>query len=310
MCPNHYSAPMKAFYCDQFVLPLPDGHRFPMRKYELLRLRLEGDTDLELLVPAPATDAQLARVHDPRYISAVASGQLDRHAERRIGFPWSPELVERSRRSVGGTIGAALAALEDGWGANLAGGTHHAGTADGGGFCVFNDVAVAAREVQARRGVRRVGVLDLDVHQGNGTADIFARDPSVHTVSVHGAANYPFRKATSDLDLPLEDGASDDPFLAAVDRAIDAVVSSRPEVVFFLAGADPYAEDKLGRLGVSTEGLAERDRRVFDACTRAGLPVAVVMAGGYAADVETIVDIHEHTVREAARRCALCVPTS
>jgi len=295
---------MKAFYCDQFVLPLPEGHRFPMLKYEQLRLRVEKDPRVELRVPEPADDAQLLRVHDPRYLRAVVDGSLDAQAQRRIGFPWSPGLVERSRRSVGGTIGAARAALEDGWGVNLAGGTHHAGARHGEGFCVFNDVAVATRELQARLGVRQVAVLDLDVHQGNGTADLFREDPSVFTASVHGASNYPFRKAVSDLDLPLPDEADDGAFLAAVDQAITAVLASRPELIFFLAGVDPFAGDKLGRLAVTADGLAERDRQVLDACESAGLPVAIVMAGGYAPDVDLIVDLHEHTVLEAARRAA------
>lgn len=292
---------MKAFYSDQFVLPLPTGHRFPMSKYARLREHLTGDTGLELRVPAAATDAELLRVHAPAYVRAVVDGSLPREAVRRIGFPWSPELVERSRRSVGGTIGAARSALEDGRGANLAGGTHHAYADRGEGFCVFNDVAVAARTLQSEGRVRRVAVVDLDVHQGNGTAAIFARDPSVLTTSVHGASNYPFRKEASDVDVALDDGASDEPYLDAVSRVLDRAIAHRPDLIFYVAGADAYEGDKLGRLAVTAEGLAERDRSVFAAAESAGCPVAVVMAGGYAPDVDRIVEIHAHTVREAAR---------
>jgi acetoin utilization deacetylase AcuC-like enzyme len=292
---------MKAFYSDQFVLPLPAGHRFPMSKYLRLRERITGDPGLELRVPDAATDAELLRVHAPGYLRGVVEGTLSREAVRRIGFPWSPDLVERSRRSVGGTIGAARAALDDGRGANLAGGTHHAYADRGEGFCVFNDVAVATRVLQAEGRLRRVAILDLDVHQGNGTAVIFRRDPSVATLSVHGASNYPFRKEESDLDVALPDGTRDAAFLDAVDTALHAVRSHAPDLLFYVAGADAYEHDKLGRLSVTPEGLAERDRRVYRTADDLGVPVAVVMAGGYAPDVDRIVEIHAHTVREAAR---------
>ena len=292
---------MKAFYSDQFVLPLPEGHRFPMSKYSRLREFLTGDTDLELRVPGAATDKELLRVHTPTYLNQVVSGTLPREGVRRIGFPWSPELVERSRRSVGGTIGAAVAALDEGRAVNLAGGTHHAFADRGEGFCVFNDVAVATRALQATGRVRRVAVLDLDVHQGNGTAAIFRRDPSVRTISVHGASNYPFRKEVGDLDLPLTDGTRDDEYLGAVERGLAEIEGFRPDLLFYVAGADPYENDKLGRLAVSPAGLAERDRRVFACADELDLSVAVVMGGGYAADVDRIVEIHAHTVREAAR---------
>lgn len=299
-------ATMNVFYCDRFVLPLPKGHRFPMAKYARLRERVRA-ADLvpagSLREPVAASDAELGRAHDAGYIRRVVGGTLDRTEVRRIGFPWSPELVERSRRSAGGTLGACRAALDDGVAVNLAGGTHHASAACGEGFCVFNDAAVAARALQAERRVRRVLVVDLDVHQGNGTAAIFRADPSVFTFSVHGAHNYPFEKATSDLDIALRDDTLDGEYLDVVAAGTErAIERARPDLAMYIAGADPFEGDKLGRLAVSKAGLAERDRIVFDACERAGLPVAVVMGGGYAPDVDDIVDIHFATVAEAARR--------
>lgn len=292
---------MRVHYCDHFVLPLPPGHRFPMEKYRLLREALadRSDSGMTFLVPEAATDAQLLRVHDAAYVSAVCDGSLSQAQVRRIGFPWSPELVERSRRSVGGTLAATRAALDDGASANLAGGTHHAFAAHGEGFCVFNDVAVAIHDLRAQGRVDRVAVLDLDVHQGNGTADIFADDPRVFTLSVHGASNYPFNKTESSLDLGLPDGTGDQGFLDAVDRGLEAAFADPPDLAIYVAGADAYAGDRLGRLAVSREGLAARDDRVFEAAERHGVPVAVVMAGGYAEDVTHTVAIHEHTVRRA-----------
>lgn len=290
---------MRTFYSDQFVLPLPDGHRFPMEKYTLLRERVTAELpQCRLMVPEPATDEALLRVHTPDYLDAVRTG-LGAVETRRIGFPWSAGLVERSRRSVGGTMGAGTAALEDGVAANLAGGTHHAFPAAGEGFCVFNDVAVATRSLQAEGRVERVAVLDLDVHQGNGTAHIFRDDPSVRTVSVHGRSNYPFQKEVGDLDVPLPDGAGDAEYLAAVEDALDATQDAGPELVFYVAGADPYAADRLGRLAVSRAGLEARDRAVFGRLEGARVPVAVVMGGGYATDVAQTVAVHFATVRAA-----------
>jgi acetoin utilization deacetylase AcuC-like enzyme len=218
---------------------------------------------------------------------------------RRLGFPWSPALVERSRRSVGGTIAAARAALLDGVGLNLAGGTHHAFADRGEGFCVFNDVAVAARALQAEGAVEGAAVIDCDVHQGNGTAAIFAGDPRVFTLSIHGRGNYPFVKERSDLDVELPDGAGDAEYLAALDGGLDRALEVPPGLVFYIAGADAYHGDRYGRLALSRGGLAERDRRVLGRCAAMGLPVAVVMGGGYAA-VEAVVAIHLETVRTAA----------
>ena len=291
---------MRVFYCDHFVLPLPDGHRFPMAKYSLLRARVAAECDAEMLVPEGATDEDLRRVHGPGYVRRVAGGTLTTDELGRIGFPWSPELVERSRRSVGGTMSAGAAALRDGVSVNLAGGTHHAFADRGEGFCVFNDVAVAVRALQSRDPTLTCAVLDLDVHQGNGTAAIFADDASVFTLSAHGANNFPFRKHASDLDVPLPDGADDDTFLRAVERSVRRALSGGPDLAFYVAGADAYRHDRLGRLGVSKAGMAERDRLVFDLCAEAGAPVAVVMSGGYAADIDDTVDIHFETVRRAS----------
>jgi acetoin utilization deacetylase AcuC-like enzyme len=275
-----------------------------MEKYGRLRERVRARGEDDLLVPDAATDAELERAHDGAYVRRVVTGALTRDEVRRIGFPWSPGLVERSRRSVGGTTGAARAALEDGVAANLAGGTHHAFRDRGEGFCVFNDVAVAARALQAESRVSRVVILDLDVHQGNGTAAIFRGDHSAFTLSVHGANNFPFRKEAGDLDVELSDGTGDDAFLEAVERGVRAALAHGGQLAFYVAGADPFEGDRLGRLAVTKAGLAARDDLVFDHCARAGLPVAVVMSGGYARDVTDTVDIHEATVRAASRRVA------
>lgn len=295
---------MKLFYSDVFSFPLPPEHRFPLGKYALLRERLVASDWLEphdLLIPEPATDEQLLRVHSQEYLARVIQGNLDPREVRRIGLPWSPELVQRSRHSVGGTIAAAYIALEHGIGINLAGGTHHAHRDWGSGFCVFNDVAVAACELQARAGIERILILDCDVHQGDGTAAIFAEDPSVFTFSIHGQTNFPFRKSASDLDIGLEDGASDDVYLSSLGEALQSIFNKRTsfDFVFYLAGADPYHRDAYGHLGLTKEGLQMRDRLVFDACIEKGLPIAVVLAGGYAPDLHDVVDIHLNTIEQA-----------
>jgi acetoin utilization deacetylase AcuC-like enzyme len=295
---------MRAFYADHFVLPLPDGHRFPMAKYARLRERVTAlgliAPDRLLEAPAAAWD-DLRRVHTAEYVEAVATGALPAAALRRIGFPWSPAMVERSRRSVGATIAAARAALDDGLAANLAGGTHHAFADRGEGYCVFNDVAVAARLLQHEYAVGRIAVVDCDVHQGNGTAAIFAGDPSVFTFSMHGAHNFPFRKETSDLDVALEDGTGDAVYLELLARHLDEVFARHaPEFVFYLAGADPYAGDRLGRLSLTIDGLRARDTIVLERCRGAGVPVAVSMSGGYASDIDAIVTIHANTIAVAA----------
>jgi acetoin utilization deacetylase AcuC-like enzyme len=302
---------MQAFYADHFVLPLPEGHTFPMSKYERLRARVAAECSGIRLLPAlPASDGELALAHTPRWIEAVAYGTLTAAEQREIGFPWSPRMAERARRSVGATVAAARAALLGGEGvaANLAGGTHHAQADKGSGYCVFNDAAVAARLMQAEwhrrhRALLRVAVIDLDVHQGNGTAAIFHDDDTVFTLSLHGAKNFPFRKQPSDLDVELPDGCGDDAYLRALDTALDALWrhhgDAPPGLAFYLAGADPHEGDRLGRLKLTADGLAERDRRVFDACRARSVAVAVSMAGGYGRDIDTTVGVHLRTLQLA-----------
>ena len=293
---------MRIFYSDIFVLPLPDDHRFPMRKYGLLRERVAVHAlvpPVDLLVPPPASRAEIERVHDSEYVQRVFAGELTAREQRVIGFPWSPVLVERSRQSVGATIAACRSALADGGSVNLAGGTHHAYPDHGQGFCVFNDVAIAARAMQAEGLARRIVVIDCDVHQGNGTAAIFADDPSVFTYSIHGANNFPFRKEASDLDVALPDGADDSVYLKALFDSVHSLALREYDLAIYLAGADPYVNDTLGRLALSKIGLATRDQFILDVCKHADLPVAVVMAGGYARQVDDIVDIHLGTVRAA-----------
>jgi acetoin utilization deacetylase AcuC-like enzyme len=294
---------VKAFYADHFVLPLPEGHRFPMEKYRLLRERVleEGIVAPEdLIVPHAATDEEILLSHDPEYLRRVQSGEMKRAEMRRIGFPWSLAMVERSRRSAGGTLEASRAALVEGAAVNLAGGTHHAFRDRGEGYCVFNDAAIAARALQAEGLARRVVIIDCDVHQGNGTAAIFQDDHTVFTFSIHGRNNFPFHKEVSDLDVELEDGAADEAYLAALEDGLDrALAAAGADFAVYVSGADPHERDKLGRLKVSRAGLLARDRLVFGRCGRLGLPVAVVMAGGYNVDVAETVAVHLQTVREA-----------
>ena len=300
---------MQAFYSDQFVLPLPEGHRFPMAKYRMLREQLAMHLPAVQCQEAPrASDGELAYAHSPAYVDSIAHGTAIPSVLREIGFPWSEAMAERARRSVGATVAAARVALVQGVAANLAGGTHHAYADKGGGFCVFNDVAVASRVVQAEWGRRqpggaaplRVAVIDLDVHQGNGTASIFANDASVFTLSLHGAKNFPFRKEARDLDVELPDGCRDDAYLQALDLALDELDRTlTPGLVFFLAGADPFEGDRLGRLSLSDDGLEARDRRVFDWAWQRRIPLAFSMAGGYGVDMEETVQVQVNTYRVA-----------
>jgi acetoin utilization deacetylase AcuC-like enzyme len=291
-----------AYYSDRFVLPLPEGHRFPMAKYRMLREAAAAQLpDLRFHEAPTTSDGVLALAHHPQYIQRVVNGALTADEQRAIGFPWSSEMVERSRRSAGATIAACRSAVADGVAVNLAGGTHHAHSDRGEGFCVFNDAAIAARLMQAERLASLVAIVDLDVHQGNGTASILATDDSIFTLSLHGDRNYPFDKASSDLDIALPDGADDAVYLAALDRALESLFTAfDPQLIIYLAGADPHEGDRLGRLKLSMEGLAERDRRVLDAANARGLPVAIAMAGGYGRNIEDTVAIHLQTLRIAA----------
>jgi len=294
---------MKIFYCDHFTYPLPAGHRFPAGKYALLRERVGAELGVscEMVVPQAATDQQLRLAHDALYLEKVAQGTLSEREVRRIGLPWSPALVERSRRSVGSTIGACRAALETSIATSLTGGTHHAFPDHGEGFCVYNDCAVAVRVMQEEGRAQRVAIIDCDVHQGNGTAAIFADDFSVFTFSMHGSKNFPFHKERSDLDIELPDGTDDRLYLELLAGGLDRVLPvARADLAIYLAGADAFSGDGLGRLGLSKGGLAQRDCLVLERCREIGLPVAIVMGGGYARRIEDTVDIHFETVRIAA----------
>lgn len=287
------------FYSDAFPLPLPPDHRFPIDKYRRLRERIQAGAlskHLSLQAPEAASDEQLLRVHTDDYLRRLKTGGLSSLEERRIGFPWSPEMVERSRRSAGGTLAAAHAAVTCGAGVHLAGGTHHAFADHGQGFCVFNDVAVALRDLQASGLVQRAVIIDLDVHQGNGTAALFSDDPYTYTFSMHGAQNFPFRKRDGDLDIALPAGAGDAAYLAELCQTLRRRLPlPSADIVFYLAGADPYAGDKYGTLRLSRQGLRDRDRLVFEA-TR-NTPVVVVMAGGYA-PIDEVVAINLQTLEE------------
>ena len=295
---------MQFFYTDEFVLPLPPTHRFPMQKYALLRERIESShlTGRHQLVrPPAATDEQLLRAHSAEYIRRVVTGQFRPEEIRRLGFPWSPELVERSRRSSGATISACRAALKDGCSINLAGGTHHAYRDRAEGFCLFNDSVVAARDLQSTRSATKVLVIDCDVHQGNGTASIVREDPSIYAFSIHSERNYPQPKEVGDLDIGLPDGTTDGDYLAALAYGLKtAFRESAPDLAIFLAGADPYYGDRLGRLSLTLNGLAARDRLVLETCHEQSVPVAISMAGGYCPDINQIVDCHFQTVVIAA----------
>ncbi len=294
---------MKAFYCDHYPLPIAPGSRFPVTKYTRLRERVAAMSglSLELIEAPPLSIEELELAHSRSYVRRILSGEVSPEEQRLLGFPWTRELVERSRRSAGGTLAACEAALEAGVGVNLAGGTHHASTGGGAGYCVFNDVAIAARALSLSRRFKRILIVDADVHQGDGTAEILAADRHLYTFSIHGARNFPRRKATSNLDIALPDGTGDAAYLRNFrDGLHRALLAARPEFVIYLAGADPFVDDRLGRLKVSKAGLRARDELVFEQLRLRDLPAAVVMGGGYAPDVEDIVDIHATTVCLAA----------
>lgn len=283
--------------------PLPPGHRFPVAKYTLLRDRVVAERLIDgtqLHAPESVTDEALRRVHGAEYLRDLREGTLDVGAIRRLGFPWSLALVERAARAVGGTVAAARHALSHGLAMNLAGGTHHAFAEHGEGFCVFNDVAIAIRTLRHERLAQRAVVIDLDVHQGNGTHAIFGGDVDTYTFSMHGAKNFPFRKVAGTLDIELADRTTDAPYLALLADALPRVLhAARADIVFYLAGADPHEGDSLGRLALTFDGLRRRDRMVIEACREIGLPIAIVIAGGYGRDIHDTVTVHRNTVEIA-----------
>ena len=291
---------MKVFYTDHFVLPLLDGHRFPMQKYSLLREAVQAFAPDSLEVAPAASDDELLLAHDAAYIERMSNGTLTVTEIRQIGFPWSPFMAERARRSAGATLAAAKASLIDRSAVNLAGGTHHAFRDHGEGFCCYNDAAVAARVLQRDFDIKRVLICDLDVHQGNGTASIFLDDPSAFTFSMHGARNYPVRKEISSLDVELNDGCDDETYLNHLHHHLPKIIAQfQPDAMIYLAGADPFEGDRLGRLKLTKAGLHARDRFVMMSARDNAVPLTVTMAGGYAHDVNDIVDIHFSTVRTA-----------
>lgn len=293
--------PLSVWSSARYTFPLPEGHRFPVEKYAMLRdgVIAEGIVPPErVLDPAAAPDAMLRLVHTEDYVRRFTAGTLEPGEIRQLGFPWSPALVERSRRAVGGTVAAARHALGHGTAMNLAGGTHHAFPDHGEGFCVFNDVAIAIRALQREGLIRRATVIDLDVHQGNGTHAIFASDADVFTFSMHGAKNYPFEKVAGTLDIELPDGAGDEVYLSLLGGALPRVLrDGAPDLVFFLAGADPHEGDRLGRMRLTFDGLRRRDALVLQACREVGLPVAVMIAGGYGRVIADTVAVHVATAR-------------
>ncbi|MGH9643969.1 MAG: histone deacetylase family protein, partial [Terriglobales bacterium] len=272
----------RLFYTDHYEMPLPPGHRFPIEKYRLLREMLESDGNFTL-EPAPLADiATIERAHDPEYVHAFLEGRLDASAMRRIGFPWSEGLVKRTLASVGSTLAATEEALAHGWGGTLAGGTHHAFRAEGSGFCVFNDIAVAIKEFQAQNAIRRAAVVDLDVHQGDGTAEIFRDDDDVLTLSVHCKNNFPLRKQQSCIDVELEAGTTDEPYLSKLADILPQVLAFHPEIIFYQSGVDGLAQDRLGKLSLTQAGLQARDRQVIQIAQGVGVPLVITLGGGYA----------------------------
>jgi acetoin utilization deacetylase AcuC-like enzyme len=300
--PHVTTCHLRAFAHDVFTYPLPEGHRFPLGKYRLVREAAEEIEGLEVFPAGAAGWDQLRRAHSVDWIERVREGRLEPREERALGLPWSPELVERARRATGATIAAAQTALADGVAANLGGGTHHAFAHVGRGFCVFNDVVVAVRDLRAAARLRRVLVVDVDVHQGDGTHALLAADAHAFTLSINGLRNYPFRRVPGDVDVELPDATADDRYLEELSRALPhAIGQARPELCFVLAGADPYEGDRLGRLALTKSGLVERDVLVRDMLAAAGVPVCVTLAGGYAEDIRDTVEINVNTLRVFTR---------
>lgn len=292
---------MKLYYCDHFEIPLPEGHKFPIQKYRLLRERLLAEGFWKLEPSTPADPETIALAHDPQYVEHFLCGTLPPAAMRRIGLPWSEGFVKRTLASAGGTLAATADALNTGFGGTLAGGTHHAFRSEGSGFCVFNDVAIAIYSLRAEGRAKRAAVVDLDVHQGDGTAHFFEHDPDVLTISLHGAHNFPFRKQRSKIDVELADQTGDEEYLRALDSVLPRVFEFQPEIVFYLSGVDALATDVLGRLALSPEGLMERDRRVIGSCFREHPPLVITLGGGYSKPIELTAEAHANTFRIAAQ---------
>jgi len=291
---------MQVFYTPRYYADIGSGHVFPIRKFELVRDKLIAEGTLqpaELFEPTPATVDDVLLVHTSDYVWRLCSGELTVKEIRRLGLPWSESLVRRSFYAVGGTLAATQAALKNGYSSNLAGGTHHAFADRGEGFCVLNDVAIAIRAMRARQLIQRAAIVDCDVHQGNGTATIFAGDDDTFTFSMHGANNYPLFKAQSSLDVELPDRTPDAEYLETLAHHLPAVFASDPQIVFYLAGADPYKGDKLGRLALSIDGLRNRDADVLRECYEREIPVVTVMSGGYGKDINDTIEIHCNTIR-------------
>jgi len=292
---------LKAFYADHYVLPLPEGHRFPMEKYKKLRDLVSQLAGVYLENAPSVTDTQILYAHDASYLIKVLQGSLSPQEQQEIGFPWSTQMVERSRRSAGATLAAAKIALKEGVAANLAGGTHHAYRNKGSGFCVFNDSAIAARALQKEIHPRlKVAIIDLDVHQGNGTASILENDPSIFTFSIHGENNFPISKEVSDLDIGLPDGTGDEFYLAALHQGLQKLEEQfKPDFIIYLAGADPHEGDRLGKLSITKNGMGQRDECIFQFALDRQIPIAFSMAGGYGKEIQSTVDIHFQTIQTA-----------
>lgn len=290
---------MRLFYCDHFEIPLPVGHKFPMEKYRLLREKLAADGFWRLEAAAPASPESIMLAHDPGYVDQFLNGTLPSNVMRRIGFPWSPGLVKRTLASAGGTLAATQDALETGLGGTLAGGTHHAFRTEGSGFCVFNDVAIAIYSLRTQGVAKRIAVVDLDVHQGDGTAHFFEHDPDVLTISLHGANNFPFRKQRSKIDVALPDRTGDEEYLRVLDSVLPRVLEFAPDIVFYLSGVDALASDVLGRLALTPEGLEARDARVIQSCF-GRFPLVITLGGGYSKPIELTAEAHANTFRVAA----------